>query len=108
MKNLASTALPPNVVADIGNQMGTIKAEINALQAAEPPKDYSFEIIESWLSTIKNAPDEKAVRLLIERIDIKTKTEFNMTSTLNSVVGKNGYIDKLLYNQSHLYFLEKL
>lgn len=39
---------------------------------------------------IENAPGEKEIHLLIERIDIKTKTDFNITSTLKSVLGAIG------------------
>lgn len=56
----------------------------------EPPKDYSVETILSWLQSIKNAPDVDAVHLLIERIDIKNKTIFNIQSTLKTVLGDIG------------------
>lgn len=90
MKNLSSGELPAEVVADIGEQMKALKIEIAALQETEPPKDFTVEQIQAWLETIKAAPDEKAVHLLIDRIDIKNKTEFNVQSTLNSVLGENG------------------
>ena len=46
------------------------------------------------------APDRDAVRLLIERIDItpeqeKEKTDFNIQSTLKSVLGKHGRGDEI-------------
>lgn len=90
MKNLSSGELPGEVVADIGEQMKALKTEIAALQETEPPKDFTVEQIRTWLESIKSEPDERAVRLLIERIDIKNKTEFNIQSTLNTVLGKNG------------------
>lgn len=90
LKNLSSGELPGEVVADIGEHMKSLKAEIAALQETEPPKDFTVEQIQAWLETIKAAPDEKAVHLLIDRIDIKNKTEFNVQSTLNSVLGENG------------------
>ena len=66
--------------------MQDLKAEIAALEATEPPQDFTSDQIGLWLESLKNAPDQKAVRLLVERIDIKTKTEFHVTSTLNSVL----------------------
>ena len=32
---------------------------------------------------------EKAVRLLVERINVKNKTEFSVSSTLNFIFGKH-------------------
>ena len=90
--------LPPEVVADIGQRMQQIKAEIAALEATEPPKDFTVETIQSWLNAIKAAPDEEGVHLLVERIEVKTdkeKTDFNLQSTLKSVLGKNGRGDAL-------------
>ena len=90
MSNLSTGELPPEVVADIGTRMKALKNEMDALREAEPPKDYTIEQIEAWLNSLKNAPDEKAVHLLIERIEVLTKTDFNVTSTLKSVLGENG------------------
>lgn len=98
MSNLASGSLPTEVVADIGNRMQEIKAEIAALEATEPPKDFTAETIRNWLESIKAAPDREAVRLLIERMDVEApkeegqneKTAFNIQSTLKTVLSKNG------------------
>ena len=90
MRNLSTGALPPDVVADIGERLQELKREIAALGVTEPPKDFTVEQIQTWLKALRNEPDEKAVRLLIERIDIKNKTEFNIQSTLNTVLGENG------------------
>lgn len=90
MKNLSSAALPPDILADIGKQMQSIKSEIAALEATEPPQDFTTEQVRAWLESIKAAPDAKAVKLLVDRIDVKTKTEFNITSTLNSVLSETG------------------
>lgn len=87
LSNLSSGALPSEVVADIGAEMQKIKAEIERLQATEPPKDYTVEQIKAWLDALKNSPDEAAVHLLIKRMDLKNKTEFNIQSTLDSVLG---------------------
>lgn len=50
-------------------------------------------MIQSWLEHIKAAPDENAVRLLVERIDVENKIEktaFNIQGTLKTVLGKHG------------------
>lgn len=49
MKNLSIGALPPAVVADIGEQMQTIKAEIVQLQETTPPTDFTVDQIKAWL-----------------------------------------------------------
>jgi len=90
LSNLATGALPALVVSDIGKEMEALKAEIECLKHTEPPKDYSVETIRNWLESLKAAPDEAAVRLLVERIDIKNKTVFNIQSTLKTVLGEIG------------------
>lgn len=90
MKNMSSGVLPAEVIADIGVEMKSIKDEIEYLKSTEPPKDYTVEQIHSWLEALKNNPDETAIHLLIKRIDIKNKTEFNIQSTLNSVLCEIG------------------
>lgn len=95
LANLSTGALPASVLTDIGKEMETLKAEIECLRHTEPPKDYSVETIHNWLESLKNAPDEAAIHLLIERINIKNKTVFNIKSTLNTVLGDiccNGWI----------------
>lgn len=90
LANLSTGALPADVVADIGREMQALKAEIECLRNTEPPKDYSVETIRTWLESLKAAPDVDAVHLLIERIDIKNKTVFNIQSTLKTVLGEIG------------------
>lgn len=90
LANLSSGALPAEIVADIAAEMQNIKDEIALLEATEPPKDFTVDQIRAWLEALKAAPDEKAVRLLISRIDIKQKTVINMTSTLTPVLGEIG------------------
>ena len=97
MKNLSTGALPPAVVADIGEQMQTIKAEIVQLQETTPPTDFTVGQIKAWLEVLKASADEKAIHLLIERIEAtpgETKTDFNMQSTLKSVLGEIGCGDR--------------
>jgi hypothetical protein len=64
MKNLSSAALPAEIIADIGKQMQMLKEEIAALEATEPPKDFTVEQITAWLNALKSSPDDKAVHLL--------------------------------------------
>lgn len=95
VENLASGKLPGEVVEQIGNKIKELKEQIEALSASEPPHDYTTEQIIAWLHSVKEAPDETAIRLLIERIEVtkdkeKATTEFKVTSTLNSVVGESG------------------
>lgn len=90
IQNLSSGVLPAEVVSDIGIEMKTLKEEIACLQSTEPPKDYTVEQIKNWLEALKNSPDEAAVHLLIKRMDVKNKTEFDIQSTLNSVLGEIG------------------
>ena len=97
MKNLSTGALPPEVVADVGKQMQDIKEEIAQLENTTPPTDFTVDQIKTWLDDLKDSADEKAVHLLIERIDVvqtEEKTDFNMTSTLKSVLGKIGCGDR--------------
>ena len=89
MKNLSSGVLPSDVVSDIGQRMTEIKAEIKAMEATEPPEDYTVDTIRQWLNALKNNPDEKAVKLLIKRIDVsgdKNNNVFNIQSTLNTLL----------------------
>lgn len=74
-----------------------------------PCSSLTPDTVGKWLDSLKSAPDEKAIHLLIERIDIvrdgqKEKTDFNITSTLKAVLGENGCGDSqhslptILYN----------
>lgn len=90
LTNLSSGVMPPAVIADVTAEMEALKAEIAALQDAEPPKDYSVQAIRNWLESLRNAPDAQAVRLLVERIEVTEKTAFRVFSTLNTVLGEIG------------------
>lgn len=95
MQHLSSASLPPEIAADVGHQMLTIKKEIDVLKNTEPPKDFTAEMIQSWLESIKAAPNEEAVNLLVEHIDTKydpekEKTVFNIQSTLKTVLRNIG------------------
>lgn len=90
LQNLSSGALPPAVLTDIGEKMETIKSEIETLKNTEPPKEFTAPLIFDWLENLKKHSDEKAIRLLIEKIEVKNTTGFNMHSTLKPVVGKIG------------------
>ena len=89
LKNLSSGALPPEVVSDIGQRMTELKTEIKTLEETTPPEDYTVDTIRQWLNSLKNSPDEKAVKLLINRIDVSADKEnnvFNIQSTLNTLL----------------------
>lgn len=90
LANLSAGKLPASAVADIGEEMEELKSQIATLENTEPPKDFTVEQIRAWLEAINAASDEKAVHLLIERIDIKNKTVFNIQSTLETVLGESG------------------
>lgn len=90
MDNLSSSALPPEVVEDIGRKMKALKEEMQALQETLPPHDFTVDQITAWLEALKAAPDEKAIHLLIEKINIKNKTDISIFSTLTSVLGEIG------------------
>ena len=90
MDNLKAGALPPKVVESIGQQMQELQDEIDALQETTPPRDFTTNQITTWLEALKAAADEKAIQLLIERIDVKNKTDISITSTLKSVLGEIG------------------
>ena len=88
MKNMMSGVLSPEVMKDINDRMTAIKGEIETLEKAEPPKDYTMETILEWLESIKNAPDQRAVELLIKKIIVSrenNKTDFKIESNLKSV-----------------------
>lgn len=87
LSNLSTGALPSEVVSDIGARMQKLKDEIEALRISKPEKDYTAEQTTKWLESIRSAPDEKAVRLLIEKITVKNRTDISITSTLSSVLG---------------------
>ena len=84
MDTLASGAVNQTVIADITNEMETLKSEIESLKCRKPPKDFTFDCVSGWLEALKANPDEKAIHLLIERIDVKSTTDIRITSTLTS------------------------
>ena len=94
LTNMSSGALPPEVLGDIGKKLQQIKDEIESLKLTEPPEDYTAEQVKSWLNSLRQASDEKAIHLLIERIDVKNgqknKTDISITSKLTAVLGING------------------
>lgn len=87
---LGSGALPSELIADIGNKITSLKAEIKNLYELPAPKDYTVEQITAWMEALRASTDErKTVELLVERIDA-TKTAINVTSTLIAVLGETG------------------
>lgn len=92
LKNLSAGALPAAVLADVGARMEDLKKEITALKDTTPPEDYTVDTIRQWLNSLKNSPDEKAVQLLISRIDVqelssvKSNNSLNIHSTLSELL----------------------
>ncbi len=89
MTNLTAAVLPEAVIKDISAKMQTLKDEIEQLKNVEPPADYTVDTVKAWLQSIKEAPDEKAIHLLISRIEAKREknnTDFNIESTLKPVL----------------------
>ena len=89
IRNLSTSAFPADVVADISARMAAIKDEIAVLENTEPPEEYTSDAIIKWLQSIREAPDKRAIHLLIERIEVssdKKTTDIKVTSTLTSVV----------------------
>ena len=72
--------------------MEELKKEITALKDTTPPEDYTVDTIRQWLNSLKNSPDEKAVQLLISRIDVqelssvKSNNSLNIHSTLSELL----------------------
>lgn len=87
---LSNGGLPSEIISDIGLKIQQLKKEIESLKEEKPPQDFTVNQIKSWLEAIKKAPDDKAINLLISRIDIKSKTSLSIKSTLSEVVGKIG------------------
>ncbi len=95
MENLASGVLPREIVSDIGKKMQAIKDEMAALEETPPPHDFTVEQIKVWLAALKDAPDTKAIHLLIDRIEVYNKTDVRVFSTLTSVLGETGRGDRI-------------
>ena len=90
LANLSSGALPDDVVADVGATMQRLKDEIDVLRDAKPEKDYTVDNITTWLESLRQAPDEKAIRLLISKISVKNRTDVSIDSMLTSILGNLG------------------
>ena len=88
VKNLSAATFAPEIIQDLNNRMKALKAEIETLETADPPEEYSTGTILEWLKAISAAPDRRAVHLLVDRIEVssdKEKTDVNVISTLTSV-----------------------
>ena len=90
---LALGTLPAEAVARVGEEIQKLSREIEELRTTPIPRDYTKDQILEWMEAIKKTPDEQAVHLLIEKIEVrKTKnaTDIHVKSTLDSVAGKDG------------------
>lgn len=94
-KFTSEAVLPADVIEKIGADLHRLNSEISELKKTEPPEDTSVETIKEWLSSIKEAPDEKAIHLLIRKITATTadgKTNYNIESTLQSILTEIGCV----------------
>ncbi len=88
MKNLSSGIIPKAIMQDMMQRMENLQKEIETLENAEPPESYSTDTITNWLNSIKEAPTPKAIKLLIERIEVTQngkKIDLRVESTLRSI-----------------------
>ena len=88
MKNLSSGIIPAAIMQDMVGRMEKLQKEIETLKNAEPPESYSTEVISDWLASIQEAPTQKAIKLLVERIDVEQqgrKIDLRVESTLKSI-----------------------
>lgn len=90
MHNLSLGALPQTVVEDAGKELENIKSEIETLKNTEPPKEIATPHIVNWLENIKHSPSEDAVRLLVERINVKNNNAIEVHSTLMTLLNNLG------------------
>ena len=89
MKNLSSGVVPKGIMQDMMGRMENLQKEIEALEKAEPPESYSTDTITDWLTSVKEAPTPKAIKLLIERIEVTQngkKIDLRVESTLKSIL----------------------
>lgn len=90
LANLSTGALPASVAKDVGAKMEEIQEEIKTLRESPIPEDFTTDQITTWLDAIRAAPDEKAIRMLIERIEIKNTAVSSITTKLSTVVNEIG------------------
>ncbi len=90
MHNLSLGVLPQTVVEDVGKEIENIKSEIETLKNTEPPKEIATPHIVNWLENIKHSPSEDAVRLLVERINVKNNNAIEVHSTLMTLLNNLG------------------
>lgn len=88
--NLKSGVLPQEVVASLGTEMQQILKDIEYLKSVPAPVDFTAQRILDWLEGIKQVPDQEAIRLLVERIDVtpvEGAIEVRVKSTLDTMLG---------------------
>lgn len=92
-KFTANAVLPADVIEKIGADLHRINSEIEELKKTEPPEDTSVDTVKEWLNSIRTAPDERAVHLLIRKITVKAedgKTNYTIESTLEPLLTEIG------------------
>ena len=113
MKNLSTGAFTGKVADDICKRMEEIQKTIAVLEMAELPKDYTSDEVRAWMKSIRDAPSDKAVQMLIARIETqKDPTAFNIESTLKAVGRKLGNVlrcsGKLLLDTKGAFFVQMM
>ena len=113
MKNLSTGAFTGKVADDICKRMEEIQKTIAVLEMAELPKDYTSDEVRAWMKSIRDAPSDKAVQMLIARIETqKDPTAFNIESTLKAVGRKLGNVlrcsGKLLLDTKGVISVQKM
>lgn len=107
-------------MAETGERLEALKAEIIVLAHTEPERDFTPEQTRFWLESLRNAPDAKTLKLLVEWLDVETdesgaeddgensKTAFSIQSTLKAVLCKNGCGGSQHRLPTILFFFRKL
>lgn len=73
---LGSSALPYEVIVDIGNKIVALKNEMKSLSELPIPHNYTVPQIINWLEALKSCADERStIELLVSRIEVKNNSE---------------------------------
>lgn len=90
MYNFSSGKLPPELIETFSKKLLTLQEEIEVLKNTKPPVDFSGDLINKWLDSLKKNPDRKAMLTFIDRIEVKrdenNKTDLKVESTLKPVL----------------------
>lgn len=87
VNRLASPDLPQEAIGVIGEQIATLKKEINSLSEQTPPPQLNEKSILHWINNIKEDLNYDNIQNVIEKIVITKNKEVKITSTLTSITG---------------------